>query len=259
MGIDPGNRTGFAVTTWFDIAPQAPTDPTSFERRKAWWQRTKERLDERKRERAEQEARENMDISKWLAEKAPTRGELIAQSTLDRILEYMPEDRMPNPHRRHVHIGADGTVYESELDFMRFAMLPSFPMPDIDIETGFDENARVAVRNLLERRYGTHPISSARRTPTRDAVLEKIRRNTVDVEPVMDVAEMIVAHRNGATALERPMTIDEKVESPVWEELVERMWDPTHERGPRERDWLHAQHKRQQPKNTTRSERRGKR
>ena len=107
--------------------------------------------------------------------------------------------------------------------------------------------------------WSPNPISSARRTPTRDAVIEKILANTVELEPELTVGDMIVAHRNGATALERPMTIDEQCESPVWEELVERMWDPTHERGPRERDWMRQQHKRQQPEHKSRAQRKGKR
>jgi hypothetical protein len=223
LGIDPGNPTGFAATAWFD----RDSEPVPYEKRLAFWRRTKARLDERKRERQAEQLRDQMSIYEWAG-------------------------TMP--------------ITEGEGDFMRFATLPSFPLPDIDIETGFTDEDRVAFRKLVEPYLsdGVHPwnptpVSSARRTPTRDAVLEKIRRNTVDVEPVLDVAEMIVAHRNGATALERPMTIDEQCESPVWEELVERMWDPTHERGPRERDWVRQQHKRNQPERQSRAQRKGKR
>jgi hypothetical protein len=227
LGIDPGNPTGFAYAV--------RDNPVPYEERLAFWQRTKARLAERRRERQAEQQRDQMSIYEWAGV-------------------------MPNPHLRHVHIGSEGVVLvEGELDFARFATRPSFPMPDVDLETGFTDEQRVAARNYLERRFGSHPISSARRTPTRDAVIEKIKLNTVDIEPVLDVADMIVAHRNGATALERPLTIDEQCESPVWEDLVECMWDPTRERGPRERDWVRQQHKRQQPTNKTRAQRKGKR
>lgn len=206
------------MTTWFDRAPE----PVPYADRLGFWERVKAR----RAERLEQEARENMDISKWLAEKAPTSNELVAQDTVDTFKRW---DQNPV------------ILVDGEMAAMRLHRIMEYLSED--------------VLPLWEPR----PISSARRTPTRDAVLEKIRRNTVDVEPVLDVAEMIVAHRNGATALERPMTIDEQCESPVWEELVERMWDPTHERGPRERDWVRQQHKRQQPERQSRAQRKGKR
>ena len=184
-----------------------------YEKRLAFWRRTKARLDERKRERQAEQLRDQMSIYEW----AGTHG---VNDVFDPFKDV---------------------ITEGELD-------------------------AVALGNRIEPYLsdGVHPwnptpVSSARRTPTHDAVLEKIRRNTVDVEPVLDVAEMIVAHRNGATALERPMTIDEQCESPVWEELVERMWDPTHERGPRERDWVRQQHKRNQPERQSRAQRKGKR
>jgi hypothetical protein len=81
------------------------------------------------------------------------------------------------------------------------------------------------------------PVSSARRTPTREFVCTRIQMMTVPVEPEWDVPTMIDAHRNGATALERPMQeIDG--DDPVWQELVVQKWDPTHEIGPRERDYV---------------------
>lgn len=206
-------------------------DTPSYSERRAFWQRAKARLDERRRERAEQEAREQMSIYEWagwLAEKAPTRTEVIAQGTVDGFLQW----------------AHDPVVF----------LEPGKP---VIIEGVFD--AMRILGYLPDGQVPPRPISSARRTPTRDAVLEKIRLNTVDIEPVLNVEEMLVAHRNGATALERPMTIDEQVESPVWEELVARMWDPTHETGPRERDWLRQQHKRNQPKNESRAKRKGKR
>jgi hypothetical protein len=98
-----------------------------------------------------------------------------------------------------------------------------------------------AVMELTARRLPAttlpRPVSSARRTPTREFVCTRIQMMTVPVEPEWDVPTMIDAHRNGATALERPMQeIDG--DDPVWQELVVQKWDPTHEIGPRERDYV---------------------
>jgi len=213
LGIDPGNSTGFAVTTWFD------NEPVPYAQRLSFWQRTKARLEERARERREQAERESMDIAKWLAEKAPTRGEQMAQDVVDFVVRGTG---------RYGYLITDGeTIFEGEMDLMR-SLHPA-------------------------------PISSARRTPTREMVEAKIINNTIDVDEVFwDLVSAIDAHRNGATALDRPWRPVEE-STPVWDELVERMWDPTHERGPRERDWVRQQHKRQQPTNQSRAKRRGKR
>lgn len=210
MGIDPGNPTGFALTTWFDTA----VEPVPYEQRLSFWQRTKARLDERKRERAEQEARESQPIKAWAG------------------LEYLAEDSLPSD--AHWRWNQNPVVL-------------------VDGEMAVLDLAAIGVQ-------ASSPVSSARRTPTRDSVITKIVTNTLPIDdPELDVAGMIFAHRNHDTALERPMTIDEQVESPVWEELVERMWNPTCERGPRERDWLRQQHKRQQPEHQSRAQRKGKR
>lgn len=101
-----------------------------------------------------------------------------------------------------------------------------------------------AVLELVSRGINaTTPISSARSGPTRETVEEKIKRMTTKVDPVWDVASMIDAHRNGCTALERPVQVFED-DAPVWQELTAQKWDPTHEMGPRERDYVRKQAKR---------------
>lgn len=83
------------------------------------------------------------------------------------------------------------------------------------------------------------PISSARRTRQVQTL------ETIDVDEVFwDLASMIDAHRNGATALERSLDWEDRfADTPVWDDLTSRKWDPTHEMGPRERDWIRKQAK----------------
>ena len=203
VSVDPGEPVGLAVQGvvienavesspvpegfWDRVAPS--NDQVPWRDRLAFWQRVKARRAERVADRA----REDQDISMWLAEKAPTRTELIAQDTVDLVrwednpVIYLSPDNMP------------------ELQLGR-----SLDMP-----------------------YNPAPISSARRTHRQVETLE-----TIDVGEVFwDIATMIDAHRNGATALERPIErFFEK--TPVWDELTKIKYDPTHEMGPRERDYV---------------------
>lgn len=169
---------------------------------------------QRRLERLEREARENQDISRWLAEKAPTEGEQMAQELVDFVVHgnvgtgrffVVPPEEFPSAWE----IAAEG-----ELDVMRI------------VEAG-----RTAWSTA-------HPISSARSPLTRDMVEAKIINNTVDVDEVFwDLVSAIDAHRNGATALDRPWRpVDES--TPVWDELTTLKWDPTKERGPREVDYV---------------------
>lgn len=107
------------------------------------------------------------------------------------------------------------------------------------------------------------PISSARRTARQIETLQ-----TIDVDEVFwDLTSMIDAHRNGATALERPLRPTQGIvgKTPVWDSTVEDLWDPKKEPGPTELEWrLESQERRrrnlqrQQPQKKTRSERRRK-
>lgn len=212
IGIDPGQPTGITLIDHGSLVYRQNSEPVPYEQRWQFWVRTRERMRQRRQEQAEQRAREDLDISRWLAEKAPTPLELFAQEAID------------------------GTLAWAEGELSVFELLAS---------------GKEAVSPTL--------ISSARRTPTRDEVIEKILANTVEVEPELTVGDMIVAHRNGATALERPMVPVFSEEDPVWQELTEVLWDPANERGPRERDWVRLHHKRNQPKNESRAQRKGKR
>lgn len=91
------------------------------------------------------------------------------------------------------------------------------------------------------------PVSlPARSVITREMVEAKIINMVVEVEPDWDVASMIDAHRNGATALDeqRKDIVIQKNSGPVFQDVSTHLWDPRHEMGPRERDWIRTQRKR---------------
>jgi len=200
IAIDPGKYTG---VSFFDtVAPD--NEPVPWKQRVAFWERSKQRFAERRKEREEQRAREDMDISLWLKEKAPTGIEEIAQDTVDRQLGMFKQ------------ISA-GSITADQI-----------------IAAGI-----ILSDKLPEYRDPT-PISSARSTQRQVATLE-----TINVDEVFwDVTSMIDAHRNGATALERPLDWEDRfADTPVWEDVSSRLYDPTHEVGPRERDWIRKQYK----------------
>jgi hypothetical protein len=225
-------------------ASKVRENPVPYADRLAFWQRVKARRAEKQAQRE----REDMDISRWLAEKAPTPVERWAQEALDGANQWQFETHYPatfdsikadsitsdhiraariswdrdgsvNPYERHHRIflgvdpgNPDGFAYfDGESSLLNFAQ-------------GYDRDPAI--------------ISSARRV-TRETVEAKIINSVVDVDEVFwDIATMIDAHRNGATALERGAGPFLPAETPVWEELASTKWDPTKERGPREVDYV---------------------
>lgn len=239
-------------------ASKVRENPVPYADRLAFWQRAKARRAEKQAQRE----REDMDISRWLAEKAPTPVERWAQEAIDGATEWKVGPAYPmavddfethdpatfdsikagsitsdhiraariswdrdgsvNPHERHHRIflgvdpgNPDGFAYfDGESSVMNFAQ-------------GYDRNPSL--------------ISSARRTLTRDMVEAKIINNVVDVDEVFwDIATMIDAHRNGATALDECRTREflGTGDDPTWKQLAATKWDPTKERGPREIDYV---------------------
>lgn len=199
VAVDPGKTTGLVVIEeppeavmpegfWAKVAPD--NEPVPYRDRLAFWQRVKAR----RAEKAADRAREDQDISMWLAEKAPTATEEIAQDTIDRQLGMFSQISV-------------GSIVADQI-----------------------------VATSIEWPVDPTPVSSARSTRRQVEVLD-----TIDVDEVFwDIASMIDAHRNGATALERPLGPTQGLvgETPVWDELTKVKWDPTHEMGPRERQYI---------------------
>jgi hypothetical protein len=218
-------------------------------------------------ERAAQEARESLAIQQWLEEKAPTdeeeakwkigpgrvimgvdpgnpTGIAFYESELDACYaqaydrNWMPERPISNRPSNH-DMGM-------AIDLPASSRMPSKLREMMAIKT--DEILRSAPRQ-----------PSFRRGNSREAIIQNIVHNTQPVEVEWDVATMLDAHRNGATALDGQRTdLLEAVETPVFEELATVMFDPNCEMGPRERDWHRRQHNRNQPVNRSRRQRSGK-
>lgn len=180
-------------------------------------------------ERAEMHERESLNISRWLAEKAPTQAELYEQQYIDGLKALALEAT------QHTGTITGDNIIAGSIEIGNLKMAPG----SIIWDNG--EGQRIVLAQAGHE--ATTPISSARSAPTRETVEEKIKRMTTKVEPEWDVASMIDAHRNGCTALERPVHVFED-DDPVWRELTAQKWDPTHEMGPRERDYIRKQAKR---------------
>lgn len=208
----------------------APDYEPKWSDRLAFWQRTKARLTERKLERLRTQQRDQMSIYEWAGsdEFMDKLGDMVGALKANSITGDQ--------------LVAGSIVWQDEpggrpVDMTRLEETTSFT--------------------------DATPISSARRTARQIETL-----HTIDVDEVFwDIASMIDAHRNGATALERPLRPTQGIvgRTPVWDSTVEDLWDPKKEPGPTELEWrLESQERRrrnlqrQQPQKKTRSERRKK-
>lgn len=203
--------------------------------------------------------RESLSMQQWLEEKAPTASERlrfaledadavledinnfntikagsITSSQLDAgVVSWSEETGYKragdhNPHFNHVHIT------EGEMDAIALGK-QGIPAMHVRLKQNEDRDLyRQAIRD-----YSTRPVVSP---PRRELEVLKV----VDVDEVFwDLTSMIDAHRNGCTALDdqRSDVPIDTASPPLFQEIATYMWDPRHEMGPRERDWVRHQRK----------------